>query len=177
VHDIEKEARQFAGGTSGVGTGGMTSKVQAAQVAGKFGVITVVASGRRARPVVSLLDGENAGTVFWPSVSRLASRKHWIAYALKPSGTLVVDAGARRAMVEGKKSLLPSGVRGVRGRFGAGEAVSVVDDNGSEFARGLIGFDSDEVEKIACKKSSELEALLGYRPADEVIHRDDLVVL
>jgi len=177
VHDIEKEARPFAGGASGVGTGGMTSKVQAAQVAGKFGVITVVASGRRARPVVSLLDGENAGTVFWPSVSRLASRKHWIAYALKPCGTLVVDAGARRALVDGGKSLLPSGVRGVRGRFGAGEAVSVVDENGSEFARGLCAFDSDEVEKIAGRKSAELEALLGYRPADELIHRDDLVVL
>jgi glutamate 5-kinase len=177
VYDIEKEARPFAGGASGVGTGGMSSKVQAAQVAGRFGVITVVASGRRARPVVSLLDGETAGTVFWPSVSRLASRKHWIAYALKPSGTLVVDAGARRAMVEGKKSLLPSGVRGVRGRFGAGDAVSVVDEGGAEFARGLIGFDSDEMEKIAGRKSAELEALLGYRPADEVIHRDDLVVL
>jgi glutamate 5-kinase len=176
VHDIDK-IRSFAGGTSGVGTGGMTSKVQAAEVAGRFGVITLVASGRRERPVTSLLDGETAGTVFWPQVSRLQSRKHWIAYALKPSGALVVDAGARRALVEGGKSLLPSGVRGVRGRFGAGEAVSILDESGAEFARGLCGFDSDEIEKIAGRKSGELETLLGYRPADEVIHRDDLVVL
>jgi glutamate 5-kinase len=177
VYDIEKEARPFAGGTSGVGTGGMTSKVQAAQVAGRFGVITLVASGRRARPVVSLLDGEPAGTVFWPGVSRLQSRKHWIAYALKPAGSIVVDAGARRALVEGGKSLLPSGVRAVRGRFGAGDPVSIVDESAVEFARGLIGFDSDEIEKIAGKKTADLESLLGYRPADEVIHRDDLVVL
>jgi glutamate 5-kinase len=179
VHDIEREARPFAAGSTsgGVGTGGMTSKVQAAQVAGRFGVITLVASGRRPRPVVSLLDGELAGTVFWPGVSRLQSRKHWIAYALKPAGTMVVDAGARRALVEGGKSLLPSGVKAVRGRFGAGDPVSIVDESGAEFARGLCGFDSDEMEKIAGKKTGDLEILLGYRPADEVIHRDDLVVL
>jgi glutamate 5-kinase len=177
VIDIEKEAKPFAGGTSGVGTGGMSSKVQAAQVAGRFGVITVVASGRRARPVTAILEGENVGTVFWPQVSRLQSRKHWIAYALKPAGTLTVDAGARRALVEGKRSLLPTGVRSIKGRFGAGEPVSIADESGAEFARGLIAFDSEEMEKIAGQKTSELESILGYRPADEVVHRDDLVIL
>jgi glutamate 5-kinase len=178
VRDIDKEALPFAGGVGGtLGTGGMASKVQAAKVAGHFGVVTVVASGRRARPVTSILDGEDAGTVFWPSVSRLASRKHWIAYALKPAGALVVDGGARRALVEGGKSLLPSGVRGVRGAFGAGEAVSVVDESGAEFARGLCAFDAGEVERIAGKKTAEVEALLGYKAVDEVIHRDDLVIL
>ena len=179
VYDVEREALPFAGGatTGGVGTGGMLSKVQAAQIAGRFGVVTVVASGRRARPVVSILDGEAAGTVFWPPVSRLQSRKHWIAFALKPAGDLVVDAGARRALVDGKKSLLPSGVKSVRGRFGAGDAVRVVDESGAELARGLCGLDSEEVEKIAGRHTRELESLLGYRPADEVIHRDDLVIL
>jgi glutamate 5-kinase len=178
VHDLEREARPVAGGTrSGVGTGGMASKVEAASVAGKFGVVTLVASGRRARPITSLLDGEDAGTVFWPPVSRLQSRKHWIAYALRPEGVVVVDAGARRALTDGKKSLLPSGVKAVRGRFGQGEPVSVVDEAGAEFARGLCAFDSDEVERIAGRRSSELEALLGYRAVEEVIHRDDLVLL
>jgi glutamate 5-kinase len=182
VNDIDREALPVAGGSAsgGVGTGGMLSKVQAAQVAGRFGVVTIVASGRRARPVSALLfggDGEPAGTVFWPQVSRLASRKHWIAFALKPAGQIIVDAGARRALVESGKSLLPSGVRGVRGRFGAGDAVSIVDDSGAEFARGLCALDSDEVERIAGQRSSELEAILGYRPADELIHRDDLVLL
>jgi glutamate 5-kinase len=179
VNDIDREALPVAAGSAsgGVGTGGMLSKVQAAQVAGRFGVVTVVASGRRARPVTAILDGDPAGTVFWPQVSRLASRKHWIAFALKPAGELVVDAGARRALVEGGKSLLPSGVRAVRGRFGAGEAVSVVVDGGAEFARGLCALDSDEVERIAGQRTTELESILGYRPADEVIHRDDLVLL
>jgi glutamate 5-kinase len=178
VVDIDREARPVAGGTSsGVGTGGMASKVEAAQVAGRFGVVTLVASGRRDRPVSSLLEGAADGTVFWPSVSRLQSRKHWIAYALRPAGSLVVDAGARRALVEGGKSLLPSGVKSVRGRFGTGEAVSVVDEAGGEFARGLCGFDSEEMEKIAGKRTADLEATLGYRPVEEAIHRDDLVLL
>ena len=178
VYDIDREARPVAGGsTSGPGTGGMSSKVEAARVAGRFGVVTVVASGRRERPVTSLLEGAGEGTVFWPSVSRLQSRKHWIAYALRPAGELVVDAGARKALVEGKKSLLPSGVKAVRGRFGAGDAVSVVDEAGQEFARGLCTFDAAEVELIAGRKTADLEGILGYRPAPEVIHRDDLVLL
>jgi glutamate 5-kinase len=178
VRDIDQEASGVAGGSDGgFGTGGMASKVQAAKIAGRFGVVTVVASGRRERPVSSILDGADAGTVFVPSVSRLQSRKHWIAYALKPTGTLVVDAGARRALIDGKKSLLPSGVRRVEGRFGAGDPVRVVDEGGAEFARGLCAFDADEVEKIAGKRSSEIAALLGYASVDEVIHRDDLVLL
>ena len=178
VRDIDREAVAVAGGSSGdVGTGGMASKVQAAKIAGRFGVVTVVTSGRRERPVTSILDGAEAGTVFWPSVDRLQSRKHWIAYALTPAGTLVVDAGARRALTDGKKSLLPSGVKRVEGRFGAGEAVRVVDEAGAEFARGLVAFDADEIEKIAGRRSSDLSALLGYAAADEVIHRDDLVLL
>jgi glutamate 5-kinase len=178
VRDIDREAVGVAGGSSGnVGTGGMASKVQAAKIAARFGVVTVVASGRRERPVTSILDGADAGTVFWPSVSRLQSRKHWIAYALKPAGTLVVDAGAKKALVDGKKSLLPSGVRRIEGRFGAGDPVRVVDEASGEFARGLCAFDAEEIEKIAGRRSADLPALLGYAAADEVIHRDDLVLL
>ncbi len=179
VRDIDREAVAVAGGSStgGFGTGGMASKVEAARIAGRFGVVTVVTSGRRERPVTSILDGADAGTVFWPSVGRLQSRKHWIAYALKPAGTLVVDAGARRALVDGKKSLLPSGVKRVDGRFGAGDPVRVVDEAGVEFARGLCAFDADEIDKIAGKRSGDIGALLGYAAAEEVIHRDDLVLL
>jgi glutamate 5-kinase len=179
VHDVDRDALPVAGGTvvGGVGTGGMASKVQAAKVAGRFGVVTVVASGRRPRPIRSILDGDEVGTVFWPSVSRLQSRKHWIAYALKPAGALVVDAGARRALVEGKKSLLPSGIRAVRGRFGAGDPVSIVDEADHEFARGLCAFDATEVERIAGRRSADLEGVLGYKAVDEVVHRDDLVLL
>jgi glutamate 5-kinase len=178
VHDIDQQARPVAAGsTSGVGTGGMSSKVEAARIAGRFGVVSLVASGRRERPVTSLLEGVAEGTVFWPSVTRMQSRKHWIAYALRPTGTLSVDAGAKRALIDGKKSLLPSGIRKVNGRFGAGEAVSITGEDGVEFARGLVAFDSDEVERIAGKRSTELEGALGYRSVEEVVHRDDLVLL
>ena len=180
VRDIDREAVAVAGASSGgFGTGGMASKVQAAKIAARFGVVTVVASGRRERPVTSILDGGDAGTVFWPSpsIDRLQARKHWLAYALKPAGTLVVDAGARRALTDGKKSLLPSGVKRAEGRFGAGDPVRVVDETGAEFARGLVAFDAEEIEKIAGRRSADLAALLGYATADEVIHRDDLVLL
>ncbi len=178
VRDIDERVRSLAGGPGSIlGTGGMASKVEAAAIAGRFGVLTVVASGNRLRPVSSLLSGNEEGTVFVPSLGRMQSRKHWIAYALRPAGRLVVDAGARRALSDGKKSLLPSGVRAVEGRFGAGDAVSVVDQAGAEFARGLCAYDSAEVERIAGKRSSELEAILGYKTVDEVIHRDDLVLL
>ncbi len=110
VHDIDSQARPAAGGAgSSVGTGGMRSKVEAAAVAGRFGVVTLVSSGRRARPLASLLDGEDAGTVFWPNADRLAARKRWIAFALHPAGTLRIDDGARRALTDGKRSLLAVG--------------------------------------------------------------------
>lgn len=181
VNDIDKEAAPVAGGTSsapgGVGTGGMASKVAAARTAGRFGVPTVVASGRKERVVQSILDGEPLGTVFWPSVTRLQSRKQWIAYALKPGGRLHVDEGARLALLHNGRSLLPSGVVSVEGSFGAGESVAICGPDGVEFARGLTAFSSDELDKIRGRKSSELEALLGAPTVDEVVHRDDLVIV
>jgi glutamate 5-kinase len=181
VTDIDGQAVPLAGGATsgGVGRGGMASKVQAARVAGRFGVPTVVAPGREPRVLERVLSGEPIGTLFQPTAraERLGSRKHWIAYALKPAGSLQVDEGARRALVEGKRSLLPSGIRAVNGRFGLGEAVSVLDPEGAEFARGLAGYSADEIERIRGRKTADIEAILGYKYFDEVIHRDDLVVL
>lgn len=178
VRDIDREAVPVAGGAgSAVGTGGMASKVEAARIAGRFGVLTVVTSGRLPLPVRAVLDGEERGTLFLPSQDRLQSRKHWIAYALKGRGRVLVDAGAARALREGGKSLLPSGVRGAEGDFSAGEAVAVCDPQGVEFARGLCGYDAAAVRSIAGKRTSDIEAILGYKDMDEVIHRDDLVLL
>jgi len=181
VTDVDQQAAPLAGRTEagGIGSGGMASKVRAARAAARFGVPTVVAPGREPSPVARVLFGEPLGTLFLPTprAQALGSRKHWIAYALKPAGALVVDEGARRALVESKRSLLPSGVREVRGRFELGEAVSVVGPDGSEFARGLCGYSADEVERIRGKKTADIEAVLGYKYFDEVIHRDDLVIL
>jgi glutamate 5-kinase len=181
VKDIDAEAAPLAGASrsDGVGSGGMSSKVRAAKIAGRFGVPTVVAPGREPRAPVRVLGGEPLGTLFLPTprAQAIGSRKHWIAYAQKPSAAVVVDEGARRALVEAKRSLLPSGIREVRGRFGLGEAVSILDAGGAEFARGLAGYASEEVERIRGRKSSEIEELLGWKGCDEVIHRDDLVIL
>ncbi len=165
------------GSNSGVGTGGMSSKLQAAKIAGRFGVATVIASGRQDDPVSAILRGDSMGSAFWPAVTTLQSRKHWIAFALKPAGKIIVDAGARRALVESGKSLLPSGCRAIDGSFGVGDAVSVVDEAGYEFARGLCNYDSAEIEKLAGRKSAEIETILGYKSVDEIVHRDDLVLL
>jgi glutamate 5-kinase len=179
VRDIDAEATPVAGGTQvgGVGTGGMASKVQAAKIAAKVGVPTVVAFGRRPDVLASVLGGADLGTIFVPHRQPLAARKHWIAYAQRPSGALVVDEGARDALVKQQKSLLPSGVREVRGRFAAGDAVSVVDPAGAEFARGICAYSAEDVDKIRGKRSADIASALGYKYVDEVIHRDDLVVL
>jgi len=178
VTDIDAQAAPVAGGsTSGLGLGGMSSKVQAAKVAGKSGVPTVVAEGRGPDIIASILRGEDIGTLFLPSDERLASRKHWIAFALRPAGSIQVDAGARVALVDRRKSLLPSGVLGVTGSFAAGDAVSVVDAEGREFARGLSAYAAEEVERIRGRRSADIELCLGYKNLDEVIHRDDLVIL
>ena len=178
VHDIDREATPVAGGSaSGMGTGGMASKVEAARIAGRFGVPTVVAAGRRERPLTSILEGEPVGTVFWPSVGRLQSRKQWIAYALKPGGRVTVDDGARRALSDAGKSLLPSGVTAVEGAFEAGDCVSVLGPDGREFARGLCAFSAADLGKVRGRRTAELAAILGAPSVDEVIHRDDLVVL
>jgi glutamate 5-kinase len=177
VRDVESEAAPVAGGTSGgIGTGGMASKVQAAKIAGRTGIPTVVAPGRMPNVITATLSGADVGTLFVPS-ERLASRKHWLAYAIRPAGAVVVDEGAREALAVRRKSLLPSGIREVRGRFDAGEPISVIDGTGAEFARGLAGYSADEIEKIRGRRSADIESILGYKYLDEVIHRDDLVVL
>ncbi len=163
--------------TSEVGTGGMISKLQASRTASVYGVPTVITSGSRERVLERVLAGEELGTLVLPRENRINSWKHWIAYSRTVCGALVVDQGARKAVVERGKSLLPSGIREVRGNFGSGDSVSCLGEDGAEFARGLVNYSSEELRRIQGHKSSEIESILGYRYFDEVIHRDDLVVL
>ena len=160
-----------------VSIGGMATKLEAAQKAGASGIPMVIASGREPGTLGRLLKGEALGTHFVPRDDRLAARKRWIAFAVPPQGRLTVDAGARKALTEKGKSLLPSGVTHVDGEFGAGEVVSVTDAGGREFARGLVNFDAVELRKIRGAKTAEIEKTLGYKGLAEVIHRDNLVVL
>lgn len=164
-------------GKGALGIGGMASKIAAAMKASAAGIPTIIAEGLRSGVLPRVFDAtKTAGTLVLPKGDRLARRKHWIAYTLKPSGTLVLDAGAQEAVAEKKRSLLPSGLREVQGKFEAGACVRCVDVNGRELARGLVNFSSGELEKIKGLHSSKIEAVLGYKPADEVVHRNDLVL-
>ncbi|HTY77195.1 MAG TPA: glutamate 5-kinase [Candidatus Bathyarchaeia archaeon] len=160
-----------------VSVGGMATKLEAAQKAGASGIPMVIANGRDAGALGRLLRGEPVGTYFLPRDDRLAARKRWIAFAVPPQGRLTVDAGARRALTEKGKSLLPSGLVDVAGEFHAGEVVALTELEGDEFARGLVNYDAGELRKIRGAKTAEIEKALGYKGLAEVIHRDNLVVL
>jgi glutamate 5-kinase len=177
VEAITPEMERLAGAQGPLGTGGMVTKLQAAQKAMAAGIPMVIADGRRSGVLADVLSGAPVGTYFAPRADRLAARKRWIAFAIPAQGMLQVDAGARRALVEGGKSLLPSGVVKVEGEFAAGDAVGLRDPDGREFARGLVNYDAREVALLRGAKTSDIERLLGYRVLDEVIHRDNLVIL
>ena len=160
-----------------LGTGGMASKIAAAQKAARAGIPTVIADGMRSGVLPAVFDvRQTTGTLILPEGDRLARRKHWIAYTLKPSGTVVVDQGAFEAITQRGRSLLPKGLKEVQGKFSSGECVRCVDPGGREFARGLVNYSAAELEKIKGTHSARIESVLGYTLADEVIHRNDLVL-
>jgi glutamate 5-kinase len=179
VRDIEREAAPVAGGsTSGVGSGGMASKVSSARIVTRTGVPAVVAPGREVDVLSRVLAGADLGTLFVPGSDVLSARKHWIAYGARPSGRLVIDDGAARALRDHGKSLLPAGIVGVEGEFDLGDTVSViVGAGGVELARGLTAYPAADLRKISGLQSAAIEARLGYKSLDEAIHRDDLVIL
>ena len=171
-------AMRYATGTvNHVGTGGMATKLEAARKAAAAGIATVIADGRGDRALERVLDPNVvAGTLVLPAADRLASRKHWIAYTLRPQGSLHLDAGAAAALREKGRSLLPSGLRDVEGSFGAGDCVRCIDPDGAEVARGLVNYSATELKKIQGAHTRDIERLLGYKVSDEIIHRDDLVI-
>ncbi len=178
VESVDEAVARFVGSSvSRCGTGGMATKLLAAKLATHGGAAVVIASGKVPNALLRILRGERLGTYFPPKADRLRRRKHWIAYTAKPMGRVRIDAGAVRALVEGGKSLLPKGIVGVEGAFDRGEAVSVVGPSGEEVARGLVAYSADETRQIAGLASWEIADRLGYKYGDEVIHRDDLVVL
>lgn len=177
VERIDRRIEAMACGAGELGTGGMATKLRAARMVTGMGETLIIADGRQPRVLQRVLAGEAVGTAFFPQGDKLNSRKRWIAYALKRRGALRLDAGAAAAVSGRGKSLLPSGIRAVEGRFRQGECVSLLDESGCEFARGLVKYSSDEIAAIAGAKTGEVEKRLGYKGTDEVIHRDDLVVL
>jgi glutamate 5-kinase len=176
VRSITPEIEAMAGSsTSGVGSGGMASKIVAAKIAIAAGCHMCIAAGHHRHPLRRIEEGA-ACTWFVPSASPAAARKQWIAGTLRPAGAISIDAGALRALLDGK-SLLPAGVTAARGRFERGDTVSVLDADGVEVARGIIAYSDADAARIMGRRSSEIEVLLGFRGRDEMIHRDDLVLL
>jgi len=176
VAEITPEIEAMAGASgSSVGSGGMVTKLAAARIAMQAGCAMVIADGK-AEHALARLDDDGRGTWFATAASPASARKRWIAGSLRPQGSLAIDAGAGRALRNGK-SLLPAGVVGVDGRFQRGDAVSVRDPEGAELARGLVAYSSDDARRIMGRRSSEISDLLGYRGREEMIHRDDLALL
>jgi len=175
---INDEVERWAGGTSGagVGSGGMRTKIAAARVAQSFGCATVIASGHGDHPLARLESGEANATVIDASGSPARAYKQWIAGTLVPAGSVTVDAGAVTALTGGK-SLLPAGVRAVDGSFERGVCLRVLGPDGREIARGISGYTSSETQAILGCPSSDIEARLGYSGQDELIHRNDLVLM
>lgn len=162
--------------TSDVGTGGMRSKVIAAKKVAASGIPYIIASGKRKGVLNEIFSGTETGTLFLPMKEHLNSRKYWIAFTLKSRGRLIIDEGAKKALVREGKSLLPSGIVDVEGEFSIGDPVTCVDCEGTPLAKGLVNYTSAEIHKIMGLKTSKIEQVLGYKDYDEVIHRDNLAV-
>jgi glutamate 5-kinase len=159
-----------------VGLGGMQSKVEAARRATLHGLPVVIGPAASSDFLGALMRGEDVGTLLLPHGSPLPSRKHWIAYTLKPRGRIVVDAGACRALEKRNSSLLPAGVVSVTGSFKVGDAVSIVSESGKELARGLARYSAEEVTLLAGTHSQQIADRIGTHTGDEIVHRDDIVL-
>lgn len=179
VTEITPEIEASAGGVgSSRGTGGMATKIQAAKAATSSGIHLVIASGTEKNAITRVLQGEELGTLFVSRENRLQFRKRWLAFGAKIAGSIVVDDGCAKAIRKaGGCSILPAGVVAVQGDFLPGSTVSVIDKDAHELARGLVHYSSAELEQIKGCNSGEIANILGHKNFDEVIHRDDLVIL
>ncbi|WP_458525953.1 glutamate 5-kinase [Onishia taeanensis] len=167
----------MAGGGGMLGRGGMTTKVRAARLAARSGAVTAIASGRQPEVLTRLVDGERLGTLLRPEQAPIAARKRWLAGQLQVRGRLTLDAGAVKVLRERGSSLLPVGVKALAGDFVRGDMVECVDEAGARIAKGLINYGAEDAARILGKPSHQIEGLLGYMEAPELIHRDNLVVI
>jgi len=178
VERISPEIERLASAATGrVGTGGMASKVEAAKICCATGLGCIVANGKTPGILSRILDEQDIGTLFLPRKEQLVAKKRWIGFGAKVAGKLFVDEGAKQALTLKKKSLLAKGIVGLGGTFAVGDMVSILDMKNQEFARGLVSYSSEELARIKGQKSERIKTLLGYKYYDEVVHRDNLVIL
>lgn len=178
VNEITADIKKMAGDRdSALGTGGMYSKLLAAKQANNHGIPVVIMSGKKRGLLKRLFDGEKVGTYFKAKQVRLSSKKGWIAYGARSKGAIYLDDGAVKALTKMGKSLLPSGITKIEGHFDVGDYVRCLSKNGKKIAKGLTNYSSKDLKCIKGKKTSEIEKVLGYKYSDEVLHRDNLVVV
>lgn len=177
IERITPEIEMMAGtSSSSLGTGGMLTKLQAAQKAGLAGVPALVVNGRADSVLSRVMAGEELGSLFLPSASKLNARKRWIALSMKPLGKIMLDQGAVRAVVEGGKSLLPTGIVAVDGEFERGDAVHICTADQTQIAVGVANYTAAELKQIKGHQCAEIEQILGYQYRDEAVYRDNLVL-
>ncbi len=178
VHTIDETLRALAGGSvSGLGVGGMATKLQAADAARRAGIDVIIAAGQAPDVIVRAASGEPIGTRFLALETPLENRKRWIYAGPKPAGRLFVDAGAERALLANGRSLLPAGITHLEGIFQRGDTVSIRDANGKELARGIVRYGSEELRRIAGRHSDKIAAELGYTYGPVAVHRNDMIVV
>ncbi|MFA5073690.1 MAG: glutamate 5-kinase [Nitrospirota bacterium] len=178
VEKISEDMENAAGDTqTSVGLGGMRSKIMAAKRVSDYGASLVILNGKKPGALQNLFQGNTIGTLFLPKSRKQHSRKYWIANTVKCSGRLIVDEGCWEALVHQGKSLLPGGIIAVEGNFKIGDCINCMNTSGNVFARGLVKYSSSELERIKGLKTSEIQAVLGHKDYDEVIHRNDLVII
>ena len=163
-----------------LGTGGMATKIDAVKIAANAGVECIIVNGNSDRPRALyriIVEGEGMGTIFAVGKKRHIAKKRWIAHFSSSKGEILIDEGAKKALCDRNKSLLASGILNIKGNFKAGDVIKIADKNGKEFARGLTGYSSEDMRRIKGLKSDQFKSILGYKGADEVIHKDNLVIL
>ena len=177
VEQVDSQVLEYTSKYSGQwGLGGMRSKIMAARKVTAGGISVIVASGRKEGVLQEIIKGKPLGTLFLPQKATLSRKKHWIAFTLKHKGDIIIDEGAKQAVLEKGKSLLPSGVVEVQGRFGIGACVRLVDQKARLIGKGLANYSSSDIIKIRGLKTSEIEKKLEFKHSDEVIHRDNMVI-
>ena len=177
VEKVDRRITKAANAIPGfLGTGGMASKLMAARNISLGGIASIIANGSKPDILKDVFSGKPCGTFFLPEVSALNSRKQWIAFTMKTKGTIFVDDGAKKALTKNGKSLLPSGVTGVQGRFSIGDSVSIQTIDKQKIAIGMVNYNSSDLQKIIGAKTSQIEDILGYRHDDEIVHRDNLIL-
>lgn len=178
IKEITPEIEQCAGLTKGfIGTGGMSSKVQAAKIATENSIPVYIINGKKSVQIIDILEDKEAGTRFEPQIKRYGARRNWITSGINSRGNLIIDDGAVNAILSKGKSLLPSGIAKIEGVFKRGDAVYCIDKAGQRIAKGLVNYSSEELIRICGKKTSQIEAILGYKYSDEVIHRNNMTLI